>query len=152
VLVVQVVFLDIGALFLLMLVPLARIAADAGPTSADWAPDLATFLTDSNILAYNIGQATLCFGGVFLSLALLRTRLVPRALAILGVGGYVVHAVGSSMELFDLPLSNLMLIPGALFEVGLALWLIVKGFNPAPYGDMADSPAPALRAPALTAS
>ncbi|MGH3498388.1 MAG: DUF4386 domain-containing protein [Nocardioidaceae bacterium] len=135
-LVVQVVFLDIGALFLLMLVPLGRIAGDAGPGGATWAPDFATLLTDSNTLAYNIGQATLCFGGVFLCLLLLRTGLIPRALAALGVVGYVVHAIGSSAELFDLRISDVMLIPGGLFEVGLALWLIAKGFRAEPYGDV----------------
>jgi hypothetical protein len=148
---VQVVLLDIGALFLLMLVPLGRIAADRGPSGAAWAPDFATFLTDSNTMAYNIGQATLCFGGVFLCLLLLRTRLIPRALAAVGVAGYVLHAVGSSAELFGLPISMVLLIPGGLFEVGLALWLIVKGFQAGPYGDAPDPAATPDRSPALIA-
>lgn len=129
--VVQVVFLDIGVLFLLMLVPLAQIAADAGASSAAWAPGLGSLLSESNTIAYNVGQATLCFGGVFLSLLLFRTRLIPRSLAALGVIGYVVHAAGSVSEIFGLPLSLFLLIPGALFEVGIAFWLIFKGFQPA---------------------
>jgi hypothetical protein len=129
--VVQVVFLDIGVLFLLMLVPLAQIAADAGASSAAWAPGLGSLLTESNTIAYNVGQATLSFGGIFLCLLLFRTRLIPRVLAGLGVVGYVLHAAGSVSELFGLPLSLFLLIPGALFEIGIAFWLIIKGFNSA---------------------
>jgi hypothetical protein len=132
--VVQVVFLDLGVIFLLMLVPLANIAADAGASSAAWAPGLASLLSQSNTIAYNVGQATLCFGGVFLSLLLFRTRLIPQVLASLGVLGYMVHAAGSVSEMFGVPLSMYLLIPGALFEVGIALWLIVKGFQPAVVG------------------
>lgn len=126
---VQVVFLDIGALFLLMLVPLAQIASDAGPSSAAWAPGIGSLLSESNTVAYNVGQAILCFGGVFLALLLFRTRLIPRALAGLGVVGYLMHAAGSISEIFGLPLELVLLIPGALFEIGIAFWLIFKGFD-----------------------
>jgi hypothetical protein len=129
--VVQVVFLDIGALFLLMLVPLAQIASDVGAASAAWAPGLGSLLTESNTIAYNVGQATLSFGGLFLCLLLFRTRLIPQVLAGLGVVGYVLHGAGSISEIFGLPLSLFLLIPGALFEIGIALWLILKGFQPA---------------------
>jgi len=132
--VVQVVFLDIGSLFLLMLVPLAQIAADAGASSAAWAPGIGSLLTESNTIAYNVGQAILSFGGVFLCLLLFRTRLIPQLLAALGVLGYILHAAGSVSEIFGLPLSLYLLIPGALFEIGIALWLIVKGFRPAVSG------------------
>ncbi len=129
--VVQVVFLDIGALFLLMLVPLAQIAADAGASSSAWAPGIASLLTESNTFAYNIGQATLSFGGVFLCLLLYRTRLIPQLLAGLGVFGYVLHAAGAASEIFGLQISLYLLIPGMFFEIGIALWLIIKGFHPA---------------------
>ena len=156
--VVQVVFLDLGVIFLLMLVPLAQIAAEAGASSAAWAPGLGSLLSESNTIAYNVGQATLCFGGVFLCLLLFRTRLIPQVLAGLGVVGYVLHAAGSVSEIFGLPLSLFLLIPGALFEVGIAFWLIIKGFNSAavakglnsPLG--ADRPAGEVAAPTAVAA
>jgi hypothetical protein len=156
--VVQVVFLDIGVIFLLMLVPLAHIAADASASSAAWAPGLGSLLGEANTIAYNVGQATLSFGGVFLCMLLFRTRLIPRLLAGLGVAGYVLHAAGSASEIFGLPLSLYLLIPGALFEVGIALWLIFKGFRPAavqqgrddPTG--ADRPAGTIAAPVAVAT
>jgi hypothetical protein len=127
----QVVLLDIGVLFLLMLVPLAQIAADAGAASAAWAPGLGSLLTEGNTIAYNVGQATLSFGGIFLCVLLFRTRLIPQVLAGLGIVGYMLHAAGSMSELLGLPLSLYLLIPGALFEIGIAFWLIIKGFQPA---------------------
>jgi hypothetical protein len=133
--VVQVVFLDLGVIFLLMLVPLAQIAADAGASSAAWAPGIGSLLSESNTIAYNVGQATLSFGGVFLALLLFRTRLVPQSLAALGVVGYVLHAAGSVSEIFGLPLSLYLLIPGALFEMSIAFWLMFKGFRPAVSSD-----------------
>ena len=129
--VVQVVFLDIGALFLLMLVPLAQIAADAGASSAAWAPGIASLLTESNTIAYNVGQAILCFGGVFLCLLLFRTRLIPQVLAGLGVLGYVLHAGGLGLRDLRAPAQPVPADPWVLFEIGIAFWLIFKGFRPA---------------------
>jgi hypothetical protein len=94
-----------------------------------WAPGLGSLLTESNTIAYNVGQATLSFGGVFLCLLLFRTRLIPQVLAGLGVLGYILHGSGSISEIFGLSLSIYLLIPGALFEIGIAFWLIIKGFN-----------------------
>jgi hypothetical protein len=144
-LIVEVVLLDIGVLFLLMLVPLGQIAAEAGATSAAWAPGLGSLLTEANTIAYNVGQATLCFGGIFLSLLLFRTRLIARALAGLGVIGYVLHAAGSIAEIFGIPIGLILLIPGGLFEVGLGFWLIIKGFQPEAYARGFSSPVSASR-------
>ena len=79
-------------------VSLSERAADAGSASATGFR-ASHLLTDANTIAYNVGQATLCFGGVFLCALLFRTRLIPRPLAALGVIGYAVHAVGAVSEL-----------------------------------------------------
>ncbi len=134
----QAVLLAVGSLFILMLVPLGGAAE---PEAAPWARDVADALVYGNTMAYNIGQAVLCFGGVFLSLLLYRAQLVPRALAALGIVGYLVHCTGSLADLFGLEISIFLLIPGAIFELGLAFWLIVKGFNPEAYAQGFRSPA-----------
>jgi uncharacterized protein DUF4386 len=84
--VVQVVILDVGVLALLMIVPLCQVAVDAGQGSAAWAQGLGSLLTQWNTMAYSIGEATLGVGGLFLCSLLLRTRLIPRFLA---VGGFI---------------------------------------------------------------
>jgi hypothetical protein len=129
-LIVQVVMLDIGVLCLLMLVPLGQYAIETGGASAPWATALGSLLTQSNTMAYQIGQATLAFGGIFLCSLLLRTRLLPRSLALLGVIGYAFHVAGAIAEVFGIHISLTLLIPGALFELTLGFWLLIKGFQP----------------------
>jgi hypothetical protein len=137
-LIVQVVFLDIGVLCLLMIVPLGQYAVDAGGASVAWATALGSLLIQSNTMAYQIGQATLSVGAIFLCLLLFQSRLLPRFLAAWGVLGYVLHAAGAIAEIFGLPISLYLLIPGGLFELTLGFWLLIKGFQSEAYGDRAE--------------
>lgn len=123
-LVVEVALLAIGAVFLLMLVPLSDHAATA------WAGSMATVLVDANTMAYQIAELTLGAGGVALCALLVRTRLVPRPLAVWGVVGYVGLICGSLAELSGLHVSLALAIPGGLFEVALGVWLLTKGLGP----------------------
>jgi hypothetical protein len=126
--IVEVVLLSLGALCLLMLVPLGQSAVGAGVAQA-----LGTLLTETNTMAYQISQMFLGIGAFFLCLLLFRTRLIPQWLAGLGVIGYALHATGAIAEIFGIPISLILLIPGAIFEVVLAFWLLIKGFNPEAY-------------------
>jgi hypothetical protein len=74
-------------------------------------------------------------GGIVLTYLLLVSRLVPRAIALLGLVGYVLLTVGVPLDLLGvLDMSAgaglLLVVPGGLFElVFLPIWLITKGFN-----------------------
>jgi hypothetical protein len=131
--IVEVVLLTIGALALLMIAPLADHAADAGAIRAGWASTLGSVAVDANTMAYQLGELSLAIGCIFLCALLLRTRLIPRPLAIGGLFGYPLLAVGSIAEVFGLHIGLALSIPGGLFEVALGCWLLVKGFDPAAY-------------------
>jgi hypothetical protein len=79
-------------------------------------------------------------GGIVLTYLLFVSRLVPRAIALLGLVGYVALTVGVPLDLFGiLDMSAgpglLLVVPGGLFElVFLPAWLIIKGFRTAPAG------------------
>ena len=147
--VVQVVMLDVGVLALLLIVPLGQQVSDAGQASAAWAQGLASLLVQWNTTAYSIGEATLGVGGLFLCSLLLRARLVPRLLAIGGLVGYASLTVGMIAELFGIHISLILSIPGIFFEVGLPVWLFIKGFQPEAYsGRAAEVMTPTIR-PAL---
>jgi hypothetical protein len=133
--IVEVLLLAIGVLSLLMIVPLAKQAGDAGPASASWAHPLGSLAVQSNTMAYQIGEASLGLGAVFLCLVLLRTRLIPRTLAILGLIGYPILAAGNIADICGLHIGVILSAPGGLFELGLAAWLLVKGFNAKVYGE-----------------
>ena len=143
----EMAMMTVGVLALLMILPLAdRVAA--GEQSAESAQALASLAVDANETAYQIGQLSLAFGCLFLCALLLRSGLIPGWLAATGLIGYAVHMVGAGAEIVGLPLSLWLLIPGALFEITLALWLIVRGFNPTAYGGQRPATTtPALRRP-----
>ena len=147
--VVEVVLMTVGALALLMLIPLARESADAATTGESWAPALGNLAVDANELGYQTGQLTLAFGALFLVALLFRTGLVPRWLAGLGLVGYAAHLTGATAELFGLHISLVLLVPGALFELALAGWLVVKGFDPEAYAGRGGRVATPERAPAV---
>ena len=131
--IVEVVFLSLGALALLMIVPLGQHAAE------DWAKGLGSLLVQSNTMAYQIGEAVLGFGALFLCALLFRTRLIPGWLAISGLIGYAFLMTGSIAEILGIHIGLIaglppLTIPGFFFELVLPFWLIIKGFRPEAYG------------------
>ena len=125
--IVEVVLLSIGVLALLLIVPLAKHAGEAG------AQTLGAILVQTNATAYQMGEMTLGVGAVFLCLLLFRTQLIPRWLAISGLIGYPVLVTGTIAEIFGLHIGLYLTIPGFFFELVLPFWLFFKGFKPAAY-------------------
>jgi len=83
-----------------------------------------------NVAAYNIAMAGLGIGSLFFCAVLYRSRLVPAFLAVWGLVGYAAFAVGSLLELAGVAGAGLIAaVPGGLFEIFLAVWLIARGFN-----------------------
>ena len=140
----EMALMTVGALAVLMLVPLAD-QADRGGLGAGTAQALGSLAVDANQTAYQIGQLALAFGALFLAALLFRTRLVPRWLAALGLIGYATHMVGAAAEIFGVPIGLVLLIPGAIFELALPAWLLTKGFTPSAYDG---PPAAPVTAPA----
>ena len=73
---------------------------------------------------------------LLLGFLLYKSRLVPRALSLIGIVGGPVLIAGFLAVIFgvigpDAPLRALSALPVFLFELSLGIWLIVKGFNPA---------------------
>ena len=73
-------------------------------------------------------------GGLMLSYMLLRNRLVPRWLAVLGLIGYPALLLAAVLDMLGIVdtvagLGLVGLVPGGLFEFLLPIWLFAKGFN-----------------------
>src|SRR4051795_3122526 len=86
---------------------------------------------DANTVCYNAAEAGLGIGSLFFCALLLRTGLVPRFLAVWGFIGYACFAGGNLLELFGVKGAGVVgAIPGGLFELTFALWLIARGFAP----------------------
>jgi hypothetical protein len=125
--IVEVLLLDLGVLALLLIVPLAKHAGEAG------AQTLGTILVQSNFTAYQMGEMTLGVGATFLCLLLFRSQLIPRWLAISGLIGYPILAAGTIAEIFGVHIGLYLTIPGFFFELVFPVWLFFKGFQPDAY-------------------
>ena len=84
---------------------------------------------DANSVFYNVAEAGLGIGSLFFCALLFRTGLVPRWLAVWGFVGYACIAAGCLLELVGVAGAGpIGVIPGGLFELTFAIWLIARGF------------------------
>ncbi len=83
-----------------------------------------------NAVSYNVAEAGLGIGSLFFCALLFRTGLVPRFLAVWGFIGYACFAGGNLLNLTGVAGAAMVgAIPGGLFEVTFAIWLIARGFT-----------------------
>jgi len=123
----EVALMAVGIVSLLMLAPLGTHSAEG------WAAGVGSILIQFNAMAYQIAMMSLAVVNVFVWALTYRVRLLPRALSVWGVAGYVILTAGSIAEMFGLPVSLMASIPGGLFELALGGWLLVRGFSPDAY-------------------
>jgi hypothetical protein len=75
--------------------------------------------------------------GLMLGYLMYRSGLVPRPMAVLGLVGGSLALASATAELFGLypqvsTASAIVVLPEAIFEASLGIWLTVKGFRPSP--------------------
>jgi hypothetical protein len=84
----------------------------------------------ANSAFYNLAEGGLGIGSLFFCALLFRTGLVPRFLAAWGFIGYACIAGGTLLELLGVTGAGMVgAIPGGLFELTFAIWLIARGFT-----------------------
>jgi len=120
----------VGVAFLLSIVTLRQAGAGADALVTGHA---LVALYDRIFLLGQSFMPAVC--DLLLGFLLYKSRLVPRALSLIGIVGAPLLVVGYIAVLFGLigrldPLAALAAVPVALFEFSLGVWLVVKGFNP----------------------
>jgi len=125
----------IDTVLMLTLITVSRSALDAGSGSMASFDAIGTSLIGArDWLGHGVLDAT-AFGlsALVLNAALLRGRLVPSWLSLWGLGGAVLYVAAGVLVIFGLePLSSTQVAleaPLGLQEMGLALWLIIRGFS-----------------------
>ncbi|GAA4288336.1 DUF4386 domain-containing protein [Georgenia daeguensis] len=131
----EALMLAVGALCLLVLIPLSREYAEAGAVDASALPALARVAQEGNQTAYQFAMIGLGLGSILFCRVLLRARLVPRLLAVWGMAGYAIVALGMSLDVLGYGVGLMMWIPGGLFEVVLGVLLLARGFPALQSGD-----------------
>ncbi len=127
--IVATVALLVGVIFLLLLLPLSDAIMRSGSAVTGQAETIAILLREGNYYSYNFGMAIWSLGGLMFCSILYRYKLIPRLMSVWGVAGYTVFLSGCILAIFGVDFGLIHTAPGALFEVFLSVWLIVKGFN-----------------------
>ena len=122
----------VGAIFIPMTLGLLSVATAAGANAPDAAPPhaLVSFVLTARRWNPIICATFFAVGSTLFSWLLLRGRMVPVALAWLGVLASVLLVVGLPLQLAGVlrgSVTQLMWLPMAAFEIPLALWLLIKG-------------------------
>jgi hypothetical protein len=117
----------------LLLLPLSQIY-QAGSPNASNVRILANVLLEAKELA-TFGMIVFCLGGLIFYYLLFQFRLVPRWLSGWGIIALIMNVAAGLLVMFGFfspisTISNVLQIPIGLQEMVLAVWLIVKGFNP----------------------
>lgn len=129
--------ISIGTVAVLSLLTLSQdfVAAAASDASAFHAAGTLliavknwTFILGPHLL---LGVNTLMYSAL-----LYKSKLVPRPLAIMGLIGATLVLIAALLEIFGVIATwsvwvGLLAAPIGVYEMILAMWLIVKGFNPA---------------------
>ena len=126
----------VSVIGLILLLTLSQEFVKAGTPDSSYFQTLGVLL----LAGYNwVGNVPLlltwCLGALMYYYIFYQTKLIPRWLSGWGIIGIILCMVASLLVMFRLldPLSTIQVVfnlPILLQEMVLAIWLIVKGFNP----------------------
>ncbi|PWB55891.1 MAG: DUF4386 domain-containing protein [Candidatus Methanoperedenaceae archaeon] len=132
--IIEAVLFFVGTICLLSILTLSREYAKAGAPDAPYFQILGTLLLALRDSAGNLGFMAFSMGALMYYFIFYQSRLIPQWLS---GWGFIAAALSLSQSLLVIfgenPFSTIALLlnfPIALQEMVLAVWLIVKGFNP----------------------
>ena len=136
--IIEGVFIIVSAIGALLLLTLSREYV-AGASDASHFQTLGSVLLAERDWNFLVGpNLVFSLNALIVSYLLYQSRLVPRFLSVWGLIGAPLILAAGLLIMFGLPrlsyISLLLALPIALFEMVLAVWLIVKGFNSSAIG------------------
>jgi hypothetical protein len=131
----EAVLLSLAQVYKLSLVGLSQGYLNSGGVDASYFQTIGNSIQS---VLYWVDHAGLIYlvvfviGTLILNTALYQSKLIPRWLSIWGLISAVAILAASVMATFDifLALAMVLVMPIAFQEQAMAIWLIVKGFNP----------------------
>jgi len=124
----------IASISLLSLLTLSQEYVTAGtPVSSNY-QNLSAFLLAAHDWTYLNMLIVFCLGALLFYYLLYQSRLVPRFISAWGFIGTILALTAFMLQMFSIikdesTISNLFVLPIAVNEMVLAVWLIAKGFN-----------------------
>jgi hypothetical protein len=119
----------------LFLIPVSQEYVKAGTPDASYFQTLGAVLLKGHDLIGPVQTIVFCLGALIFYYLLYQTKLIPRWLSGWGLIAIIPYLAAGLLVLFGFfgPLSTseiVLVFPLALQEMVMAVWLIVKGFNP----------------------
>jgi hypothetical protein len=119
----------------LFLIPVSQEYVKAGAPDASYFQTLGAVLLEGHDLIAPVQTIIFCLGALIFYYLLYQTNLIPRWLSGWGLIAIIPYLAAGLLVLFGFfgPLSTgeiVLEFPLALQEMVMAVWLIVKGFNP----------------------
>jgi hypothetical protein len=112
----------------LLLIVLGRQYASAADASSLQA--MGALLQGAETWSTHILAIVFSLGALMIYWLFYVSKLIPRWLSVWGLAGAVLYLVAPLLAMFGLNQFGSLMAPLALQEMVLAVWLIVKGFNP----------------------
>ncbi len=132
--IIEGVLFIVSVVSLLSLLTLSQEFVKAGAPDASYFQTLGTLLQGENYWAYHMGTISFGLAALIFYYLLYQSKLIPRWLSVWGLIGVPFWLAVSLLIMFGLDpsstISTLLYLPIAVNEMVLAVWLIVKGFNP----------------------
>lgn len=113
----------------LILLTLSKQSISTGTYSDALLESIGSLAVEAHFMLFEMAMIVLSLGSLLFCYILYQSRLVPRLFSVIGLIGYTGLLASSSLSIVGLDVGNTLYIPGAIFEIVLPIWLIVKGFN-----------------------
>ena len=118
----------------LLLITLSQEYVKAGAPDASYFQTFGTLLLEADDWINPISTIVFILGALMFYYLLYQTKLIPRFISVWGLIAATPYLAAGLLSMFGLisPMSTtqiVMVVPLALQEMVLAVWLIVKGFN-----------------------
>ncbi|MDD5190281.1 MAG: DUF4386 domain-containing protein [Dehalococcoidales bacterium] len=135
--VLEAVLYTASALSMLLLLNVSEISGKTVVTDASNLQTLGTMLIGSGDWISMVLSVVFSVGTLMISTLFFQTKLVPRWLSAWGFIGAVLYFIANLANMFSLQHlalsfsgTGLLMVPLAIQEMVLAVWLIVRGFSP----------------------
>ena len=113
----------------LLLLTVSQEYVKAGVPDASHFQTLGTLLLKANDQINPILEIVFSLGALMIYYLFYQSKLIPRWLSVWGLIGAILYLAAGLFAMFSVDF-GILLAPLALQEMVLAVWLIVKGFNP----------------------
>lgn len=116
--------------WLILIIASQEFVKSGAPGAANY-QILGNLILEANDQINTILEIVFSLGALMIYYMFYQSKLIPRWLSGWGLIGAILYLAAGFLEMFGLDL-GFLLAPLALQEMVLAVWLIIKGFNPSP--------------------